>query len=252
VQAYLQAVVENGAKAGLEMNWDKVEVVRINHQGVLTKPDGSPVKIVSEAKYLGGILSEDGRAGPELTRRLGEATGSFGTLERIWKHTRIPRWRKHEIYVAFILPKLLYGLDTMCFTAVEKQKIDAFHVRCLRRVYGIAYAYYSRMSNAEVLRRARERPLTKTLLERQLGLLGRLARSPHDDPARAVIFEAGSLQPRRWQGKRRRGRPRLSWMNVVYGHAVCAAGNTERLQELLGTTPSAKAKWKRTIRQYCL
>ena len=53
-----------------------------------------------------------------------------------------------------IVQKLLYGLEGAWINAAGKRKLDGFHARCLRKVLGVPHAYYSRVSNAEVLRRA--------------------------------------------------------------------------------------------------
>ena len=42
-----------------------------------------------QAVYLGGLLSTDGRATGECTRRLGEAGRTFQALTCVWKHAHM-------------------------------------------------------------------------------------------------------------------------------------------------------------------
>ena len=95
--------------------------------------------------------------------------------------------------------------------------LDYIHVRCLRRILGITVAFYSRISNAEVLRRAGAECLEAYIRRKQLALLGHLLRRDPDHPDRLVCFEPNTdLQPRMPAGtRRRRGRPRLTWVASI-------------------------------------
>ena len=113
-------------------------------------PDGDEIKLKTSMKYLGSMLCNSGRAGTELSYRLGLARADFNQLKRVWSHTSIARARKLKIYEACILSKLLYCLDTVWLTSVEMRKMEAFHHKCLRKIAGVLPSYYSRVSNADV------------------------------------------------------------------------------------------------------
>lgn len=89
LQRQLECVVDEGKRYGLELNWTKTLAMRIRHDGMVTQPSGEPVKCVEEAVYLGGLLSATADAKPEVTRRLGEARGSFKALAQCWAHANI-------------------------------------------------------------------------------------------------------------------------------------------------------------------
>ena len=182
LQKMLHGVVETGRQYGLEMNWDKVELLRVRGDGRVEGPGGEPVKLAKQAVYLGALVSADGRIGGELNRRIGQASATFSALQRVWKHTRLPRSRKQRIYHACVLPVLLYSLETGCLTKADRQRVDGFHARCLRRIYGIAPAFYSRISNAAVMQISGDKPLSESILERQLKYFWTLAHSPDCHP----------------------------------------------------------------------
>ena len=94
LQTLLDAVIDEGARYGLELNWGKTVAVRTNNNGVVRTPSGEPLKIVDQTVYLGGLLSVDVAARPELARRIGEAKVVFKSLHRCWSHANITRQRK--------------------------------------------------------------------------------------------------------------------------------------------------------------
>ena len=94
LQKMLNDVVEEGAKYGLELNWDKTVQIHIATGMSITRPDGGPISTVREAVYLGGLITCDGKAASELSRRIGEATGMFNTLRKMWAHSSIGLARK--------------------------------------------------------------------------------------------------------------------------------------------------------------
>ena len=70
----LAAIVVEGEKYGLELNWEKTVQINISTDSRISRPTGEPIKSVREAVYLGGLITCDGKATTEVTRRLGEAT----------------------------------------------------------------------------------------------------------------------------------------------------------------------------------
>ncbi len=88
---------------------------------------------------------------------------------------------------ACVIPKVLYALETTWLRKGDRKRLDSFQVRCPRRVHGIGHAYWSRVPNAEVLRRAAAPSLTTVLTQRQLKLFGRIACMDDDAPERTVV-----------------------------------------------------------------
>jgi len=92
----------------------------------------------------------------------------------------------------------------------------------------------SHNTNTEVLHQAGEQPLSQTLLRRQLLFYGRLVASPDLSLLRQTVLQPGSALPEQLLYAKRRGRPRLSWISVMYGHVSKAVdGRPESLQDIL-------------------
>ncbi len=136
----------------------------------------------TEMSYLGTVLTESGRVGSELGRRIGCAKADFKSLCKVWSHSSLAGKRRLEIYRSLVESKLLYGLSCCCLTAADKRRLDGFQARCLRQVLGIKPAFYSRISNKEVLRRAEHSAATHILAHQQLMMLGKVLRAPQDSP----------------------------------------------------------------------
>ena len=130
--------------------------------------------------------------------------------------------------------------------AVALRKVDAFHARCARRICGIQPSYWSRVSNASVLGQLEATPLSRILLEQQLGYLGRLARRPTTCPARQLVFDQG-LGLKTPNLERRRGRPIAEWGPHVYKAARSIFDSDSAFQESLLNGPS----WRQRIRAHC-
>ena len=160
---HMDLVIDEGQRYGLEVNFSKTVAMNVHCETQLTQPTGEPVKTVEQAAYLGGMLCTNAAASPEVSRRIGEAKGAFEALQKCWSHANITRKRKIEIYNACVVSKLLYGLDTLWLLQNHLQRIDAFHVKCLRRILHIPCSYRSRISNVTVLDTAGE-PLLSVVL----------------------------------------------------------------------------------------
>ena len=120
------------------------------------------------------------------------ASSDFKLLDILWKHTNVTKKDKYRIYLACIVSKLMYGLQTAWLTKAQNTKLDGFHARCVRRIVGIKHSYWSRISNVDVLSCVNAVPLSKLLLEQQLLVFGKIFRKPIHDVLRQVIFANNS------------------------------------------------------------
>jgi hypothetical protein len=175
VEKYLACIVAVGMENGLEMNWQKVELLNIKCSRPLVRPDGQLVESKDALIYLGSQVAADGDVSSELARRLGMAQADFNRLRQVWCHSGLSTQERYTVYASCVTSRLLYGLQVLWLNQAARDKLDAFPARCLRRILGIAPSYWSRISNNDVLHRAGAQKLSRILLERQLGFLGTLA-----------------------------------------------------------------------------
>ncbi len=217
LQETTDLIVKFSAYSGLKINVDKTESMAVSKQAgqqPFTEKDTLAISIGnnivqqrSEFKYLGAIISSDNSLDKEITARIGKATGAFNRLNNIWTSKSISICVKIRIYKAAVITVLTYGCEVWNTTQAQMKRIESFHQRCLRRIFKVRW--FHRVSNKEVLRRAKADTLEKHISSMRLRWFGHVVRMPSDRLPRYMVEW---IPP---QGKRSRGRPRKSWLKVV-------------------------------------
>ena len=234
-----------GRTYGLSFNAGKLESMFFNCAGELFNARGESIPHKETLKYLGALLSADGRCSSEISRRLGAARAEFDLLKQCWQHTRVSTEAKIKLYNSLVLSKVLYGLESLVFKSSDGRRINGFHAACCKKILRISPAYVSRVSNKFVLEELGVRPLTTLILSRQLKFFGSLARRRDDDPARLLLFRPGTVhlvEP----SHRRQGRPRKSWKYETSKHAALVAG-----PQPLNSVIQDEVVWKQAVDKYC-
>ena len=128
--------------------------------------------------------------------------------------------KENTKYTIRLFPSIsiLYGLESVTLRKHDKNKLDAFHARCCRRILRISPAFVSRISNAYILQTTESIKLSHMILIRQLKFFGSLARRSNDDLLRSFIFHPDSHVVK-IPLDRPRGRPRLTWKATMHKHA---------------------------------
>ena len=238
VQKYMNAIAIEGKRYGLLLNLSKLKMMQINCDVKIKDAAGNDIEKKESMKYLGALLHKSGKIDSELGRRLGMAKSEFTTLAQIWKNTNTKCKRKIQLYRALILSKLMYGLQTAWISKQLRKRLDAFHYECLRKTLNIPHAYVSRITNAEITKKAQMPTVSNLRLRQQLLYFGKIARN-YNHPARRIICKEETMEIKRIENKRR-GRPNLSWTVEVSRHAQLVKGDILQSKE-----------WHKAIIAYC-
>ena len=105
LQRLLNAVITEGAKYGLELNWSKTFQMNVGTNIKVYRPGGAQLEIKRSLMYLGGLVSCDGRCEGALNRKLSEGRSIFRSVCRIWSHASICQNRKLVIFNACVVSK---------------------------------------------------------------------------------------------------------------------------------------------------
>jgi hypothetical protein len=243
---FMRAVADAGKRYGMELHWGKFQLIQVQCQATVLRPDGNQIEAKAGMEYLGTVLTHDGLPGHELGRRIGMAKTDFLVLDKVWKQSSLPWMRKMRIYSSLVETKLLYSLSCLCLSAAERRRLDGFQNRCLRKIVGIKPAYISRVSNAEVLRRTGHQQATVLLQQRQLLLFGKVARAPLSHPLQQASFIPGTMLSATSRYVRRVGRPRREWVPEVSRKALAVVAS---FNELSRTVQDARI-WKQRVQQH--
>ena len=111
---------------------------------------------------------------------------------------------------------LLYGCQAWTILKADLSRLEAFHMQCQRRILGLRWFDFVR--NETVLAISKLRSVADTIASLRHSLFGHIRRLPDSVPAHraarcAVLLDEGHRPNVTW--RRRRGRPRLSWLKQV-------------------------------------
>ena len=129
------------SKWKLKVSWRKAKVMR-----VARKSEDCEVKIgekvidqVDEMKYLGVIISSDGRMEKEVEARIGSATRVIGGMNKtVLKRKELSRSTKLKVVNATMITTLLYGCETWCLSKQLQSRVQATQMNVLRWIEGVS------------------------------------------------------------------------------------------------------------------
>ena len=115
----------------------KTMVIANCHKTHSIKLGGKSIEQVKSYKYLGAVLSEDGRMEAELDERLGKAGIIFNAMKnRLLEKKEVPQAVKIEVIKRIVRPTILYGSETWTLSDRLKSRVNAMETRFLRRSEG--------------------------------------------------------------------------------------------------------------------
>ncbi|KAI8514236.1 hypothetical protein Bbelb_085600 [Branchiostoma belcheri] len=122
---------------------------------------------------------------------------------------------------------------------VDQKRLNAFHVRCLRKILGITYR--DRITNKEVYERTKQKRVADMISERRLRWFGHVIRMKEERTAKKIL---------EWTphgGKRNRGRSRFTWRTNVEKDLE-ATGNVSSWYRATAQAQN-RTRWRRTARR---
>ena len=167
---------------------------------------GNDIQEVDSFTYLGANVTKDGGGSVDIRRRIALASAQFKRMTAIWKAGDINRKTKASLFKSLVLSVLLYGCETWKLTKAEEEKLDSFQSRYLRKIFKIHWQQH--IPNSKILEIANTRKISEEVRRRRWNWIGHiLRREPRNDCAVALEW--------RPEGKRKRGRPKLTWRRTV-------------------------------------
>ncbi|KAI8479301.1 hypothetical protein Bbelb_429730 [Branchiostoma belcheri] len=170
---------------------------------------GEVLEDVDSFKYLGSILNREGTSTQEIRARIAQATAALAKLSPILQSKNISLPVKINLYKSLVASIFLYGCESWTTTAEAERRIEAFEMKCLRRILGISYL--QRRTNESVRQEVEEvcgkqQSLLSTVKQRKLMWFGHVCR--HNTLAKTTL--QGTVA-----GGRKRGRPRKTWLDNI-------------------------------------
>ena len=189
-------------KVGLKLNIQKTKIMA---SGPITswEIDG---ETVSDFIFGGSKITADGDCSHEIKRRLLLGRKVMTNLVSIFKSRDITLPTKVCLVKAMVFPVVMYGCESWTIKIAGRRRIDAFELWCWRRLLRVPWT--ARRSNQSILKEiSPEYALEGLMLKLKLQYFGYLMR-------RADSFEK-TLMLGKIEGRRRRGRQRMRWLDHI-------------------------------------
>ena len=99
--------------------------------------DGETMEKLRDFIFWGSKITADGDCNYEIKRRLLLGRKAMTNIDRILKSRDITLPTKVPLVKAMIFPVVMYGCDSWTIKKAERQRTDAFELRCWRKFLGV-------------------------------------------------------------------------------------------------------------------
>ena len=207
LQKLVDSLHESCCKWGTKISIKKTKVLSIGYEQAHILLDSSVLENVTEFTYLGSIMSQDGGCIAEIDARISKASKVYGSWKkRVFTNRQFSISTKMKIFRALVRPVLLYGCETWSVTQPNLQRLNTFHMRCIRSILGVSR--WNKIKNSDNLERACEDPIDMTI-QKRLQWLGHLLRMNDNRPQKQLLRSRLSNATRPTHG------PKQRWIDVV-------------------------------------
>jgi len=207
LQKLLDGLVRAAKQYDMKINVKKTKVMRMSRSGkgnIKILIDGQLVEQVTKFKYLGSLISGDGRCEAEIKARAAMARDTFSKRKELLTQ-KMSRSVKKKIVKTVVWSVALYGAETWILREEDVRRLNALEMWLWRRMEKISWT--QKQTNEAVLAIVGEkRHLVDIIVQRKKNWVGHVLRG--DGLLREVM--EGKME-----GKRPRGRPRMGMLQEL-------------------------------------
>ena len=169
---------------------------------------------------------------------MAKALQALSQLTRINKSNNISTSTKVHLLRSVVFSTFLYGCESWTISASSEKKIEAFEMKCYRRLLRVPYTAHRTNDSirCEITTAiGAHKHLLQIVRERKLSWYGHVTRSTS---SLAQTILQGSVE-----GKRGRGRPRMTWRdniktwtNMTFSQLLENAKDRQKWRELVSSS----------------
>ena len=190
---------------------------RAKYSASLKRPsiflDGQSLKVCHEFKYLGSLISDDAQVTKEVFTRIHRAKAAFSKLyQRVWSRNTLSLKTKISVYRTMILPILTQDCETLHLTHSNFKKLEGCQYKFLRTMCNKKWEDF--VHYTELFDLLNDKQISLPLIEvsirmKRLSFFNKILGMSTDRLLKKVLFSDAL------NGKRKSGRPLLSWRQAI-------------------------------------
>ena len=188
---------------GLHINWSKTKLQSVSSR-IPTPPSTligtQPVTTTHNFIYLGNTIVSNNSSFNDVNRRIAIATSTMSKLSSIWTSSLLSLALKMRLYNSLITSIITYSSASWTLKKSPEEMPRCLQHKALRRIVGVRW--YDYFTNATIVIRTSQPPLTTTIRKLRLIAFGHLCRLQTGTQAIGIL---ASTPPSAW--RRPRGRP---------------------------------------------
>ena len=201
-------VNDAGRKRLLKLNARKTKLMVVGDENtnVSIDVDGETIDKLNSFKYLGAIKTSTGSCSEDVKARIGRAKKATMELDTIWKDRGI-RKLKMKLVKALIWPVITYGAEGWTLKKDDERRLEAAEMWCYQRMLRISWT--EKRTNKSILNELQtRRELLAQIIKRKMAFFRHACRNNKCNLVKTCILGMMS-------GKRRRGRPRMQYIDNI-------------------------------------
>ena len=196
------------------------------------------LEVTNNFTYLGSTIADNLSLDREIDKRIAKATGVMAKLsKRVWENSQLTLNTKLKVYMACVISTLLYGSESWTTYARQENRLESFHLHCLRRILSISWQ--DKITNTTVLEKAGTLSMHLLLCQRRLRWLGHVHRMEDGRIPKDIMY--GELAT----GCRPVGRPTLRYKDVCKRDLKLTGIDPDTWEEIADD----RARWRHAVQE---
>ena len=152
LQKIVNKVKEQRENLRLYMNVSNTKTMMVNKAGeernIAIDVDGQELEQVRDFRYLGQIITDDGRCDKEVKRRIAIARNNYINMKDVLATWKLKWDTRMRLVRCYILSTLLYASETWVLNAETEGRIKSLEMWIYRRMLKISYQEH--ISNEDI------------------------------------------------------------------------------------------------------
>ena len=218
-------------KRGMKVSRAKTEYMCLHgtSQGGV-RMESQQLPEVTEFKYLGSTLQSNGGVDAEINKRTQSGWKNWKKVSGVLCDKKIPERVKGKVYKVVVQPAMLYATETLPLASRHVRKLETTEMKMCRWTCG--HTRKDHVRNDDIRKRLEVENISVLCKKSRLRWFGHVKRKDSNYVGRYTL----EMEP---PGKRRRGRPKLRWLDCI----------TSDMKDMGATEEDAKdrLRWKTIV-----